>query len=229
MYQTWNTNFFGKSHHRAMLTFRNLNPDLNFILYDNTQSDEFMRSFFKGHEILEIYEKARIGPLKTDIFRYCLLYQYGGFYCDINKALTRPFSSFIQRDDTAFITFESNFTSIPPDPLVFSKIMHPDRIILQCILGFQKNHIILQRIIENICEYYPLFAAKKYKRPKDGILAFTGPGMFTKTVRENILSCENLRQIDIDFERSFIFNLPGANVMYLDRIKYGDLKPSEII
>jgi len=188
-----------------------------------------MRSFYKDHEILKIYEAAQLGQIRADIFRYCILYRNGGFYCDINKALNRALSSFIRTSDTGMISFESNFIALPPDPITYPQMLHPDKYVIQSIFGFKKDHIILKHMIDNICGYYPLFANKKFRKAKEAILSFTGPGMFTKTVREVVLSCENLRQIGIDFEGSFVFNLRGANVMYLNKVKYTDLNVSEII
>jgi mannosyltransferase OCH1-like enzyme len=212
-----------------MEKFREINPDLHFVIYDTEQSNAFMRSYYKDHEILKIYEKSLAGPLKADIFRYCILYQYGGFYCDINKALTRPFSSFIQESDTAVISYETNYVAIPPDADVYKEIRYPDKYVLQCVFGFQKNHIILQKMIENICTYYPFFAGQKFPKAKPPILSFTGPGMFTKVVRENVLGSANLRQVEIDFDDTFIFNLPGANVLYLNKTKYTGLTAYEIV
>ena len=34
VYQTWETNLFGKTHFKEIIKFRNINQDLSFILFD---------------------------------------------------------------------------------------------------------------------------------------------------------------------------------------------------
>ena len=49
---------------------------------------------------------------------------------------------------------------------------------------FLLEHAFLRLLLENICEYYPFFKGKSFAVPKNAILSLTGPGMFTKTLRE---------------------------------------------
>ena len=58
--------------------------DVNF--YD----DEDIKKFLKTHfsiEVLKCFETLKNGAHKADLFRYCILYAYGGIYLDIKTEL----------------------------------------------------------------------------------------------------------------------------------------------
>ena len=60
-----------------------LNPDYNVILYDNIDCIEFLLKYF-GQEYVDIFNYIKDGPIKCDFWRICILYQFGGVYCDID-------------------------------------------------------------------------------------------------------------------------------------------------
>ena len=90
VYQTWETRFLGKTHAQSLKKFRNLNPNLSFYLFDKEKRDAYMKSSWQGEMISEIYFNSIFGPMKSDIFRYCLLYDLGGYYFDICLLYTSP-------------------------------------------------------------------------------------------------------------------------------------------
>ncbi len=82
VYQTWEENLFGRRHLRALERFREINGDLQFILMDRTQRDAYMAESWGHHPVHAIYRGAQFGPMRADIFRYCLLHERGGYYFD---------------------------------------------------------------------------------------------------------------------------------------------------
>ena len=86
-------------------------------------------------------------------------------------------------------------------------------------------------MIENICEYYPYFQGKKYDSPKNAILRFTGPGMFSKSVREFFMEETNIKiaQAGIDFNGHGIFALKGSEVRYLTSPSYALINEAQIV
>ena len=59
-----------------------------------------MQKEFGRHPIYEVFQNAQFGPMKSDIWRYCILYRRGGVYCDIGKSMPVP----IRREVTAHAT-----------------------------------------------------------------------------------------------------------------------------
>lgn len=63
-------------------TFQKLNPDFEIIRYSNDAQEEFVKN-----EIPEFYNTFLQLPMKinkSDFFRLCAIYKYGGFYFDLD-------------------------------------------------------------------------------------------------------------------------------------------------
>ena len=55
--------------------------------------NEYMENNWKNNEIYEVFKNSLIGPLKTDIFRYCILFDKGGYYFDISRSCKIPLNN----------------------------------------------------------------------------------------------------------------------------------------
>jgi mannosyltransferase OCH1-like enzyme len=231
VYQTWEDRFVGKTHFKEIELFRALNPDLNFKLFDRQQRETYMREYWGEHPIFPIFTESQFGPMKADIFRYCLLFERGGFYFDISKGCSIPLGSLLQPNSSALISFESHDCVIPPNPVLNNRLQHAEKQVLQWGMGFAKGHPILQRMIENICCHYPLFKGVAFQNPKNAILRFTGPGMFTKTVREYFdgQEDESVTQAGVDFMGAGIFALKGSWARYSKAPSYVNSKNKLIV
>ena len=86
-------------------TWKRLNPDYEIRLFDNNDCREFLRkNYDKKH--LEVFDFLRDGPIKADFWRCCIIYKYGGVYCDIDVKPLKPINSFLE-NDTDFLTVRS--------------------------------------------------------------------------------------------------------------------------
>ena len=56
------------------------NTDYNYKFYNDEQCDNFIYDFFP--EIKEVYDKSPLKVMKADLWRYCIIYKYGGIYAD---------------------------------------------------------------------------------------------------------------------------------------------------
>ena len=216
VYQTWEVDYFGKTHFAEIEKFRDLNPDLSFELFAKEKLEAYMEEVWGNHPIYPIFQKSKFGPMFADIFRYCILLERGGFYFDISKGCSVSVSSLCAANSTGLISYEAHDCVVIPNMKAIERMAHPEKYILQWGMGFAKGHPILQKLIENICEYYPYFKGKSFAIPKNAILSLTGPGMFTKTIREffNEAADEKLTQAGIDFNGSGLYSLKGSWVRY---------------
>uniref|UniRef100_A0A0G4G7K5 Alpha 1,4-glycosyltransferase domain-containing protein n=1 Tax=Chromera velia CCMP2878 TaxID=1169474 RepID=A0A0G4G7K5_9ALVE len=100
---------------------RKENPGWTFVL----ASDEDVTAFFEknfspsseGGEmnfVLEAYRRIRLGVCKADLFRYAVMYLYGGVYVDLDAYL-KPFDEWIREEDDVILAYEPNHL---PDPSV---------------------------------------------------------------------------------------------------------------
>jgi len=214
IYQTWMQPALGKSHAAALAHFKALNPDFSFWLYDSKDMDAYMLEFYGAHPIFEIYTNAQFGPLRTDIWRYCILFERGGFYFDINKMVEAPLNTIVDPTDVAVISYEKNLlpTYLPQGPGVLTQ---PDRLILNWGFGFAKGHPILAAVINNIVADYPKFKNAHVPNVKEAVLNLTGPHQLTKTIHELAASSKlSMREAGIDFYGHGNANVHGSWVRY---------------
>jgi mannosyltransferase OCH1-like enzyme len=213
VFQTWETKSFGRRHLQAIKRFREINRDLNFVLLDKNERDAYMRENWHGKPILDIYTRSLFGTLKADIFRYCIIFQKGGYYFDISKGTKKSITSLHSRDAKGILTFENNAYMIGQ---VVEGIRHPQNLIVQWGFGFEAGHPILEDQIKSIENAYPDFARKVFKEPKKAILEFSGPVSFTRTVHNysKKKTLEEIDQLGIDFFGQGIFSLSGSESRY---------------
>jgi mannosyltransferase OCH1-like enzyme len=231
VYQTWEVNYFGKTHHEEILKFRFLNPDLSFELFAKDKLEAYMEEFWGRHPIYRIFTQSKFGPMLADIFRYCILHERGGFYFDISKGCSVPITSLCTPDSTGMISYEAHDCVVIPNLNAIERMSHPEKYVLQWGMGFTKDHKILTRMIENICDYFPYFKGREFAIPKNAILSLTGPGMFTKSIREVMdeNSELNIDQAGIDFNGSGIYELKGAWVRYSIKSAYAQSRSKIIV
>ena len=113
-----------------------LNPDYQVILYDNNDCIEFLLKYF-GQKYVDIFNHITDGPIKADFWRVCILYIYGGVYCDIDVEPLVPIDSFMEKD-IDFLTCIS---------------MNKDEMNPHLIISLPK-HIVLKHCIDRYIEMY---------------------------------------------------------------------------
>jgi len=226
VYQTWENKFFGKNHLKEIHKFRNINKNLNFYLYDKKNRDDYMKHSWKNNDIYNIYQEAKFGQIKADIFRYCMLYDRGGYYFDISKGCKIPLTDLHQSNSEALICNEPIYSTSPPNNKIFNLLKYPFNNFLQWGLGFKKKHILLKMMINAIVEDYPNYANKSFYIPKIAILNLTGTNQFTKKTREylEIYGDKKIIQAGIYFNNKGIFSMKGSRVRHHLIKEYADLR-----
>lgn len=73
-------------------TFFTLNKNWNITVCDNACKDKFMNKVFAGTSILWAYNAINplVGAAKADIWRYSVLFTYGGVYLDDDSDIRKP-------------------------------------------------------------------------------------------------------------------------------------------
>jgi mannosyltransferase OCH1-like enzyme len=231
MYQTWQDARLGRSHRAALTRMREANPDYGFELFDDAALDRFMAETYGDTPIVRIFRAARFGPLRTDIWRYCILHERGGVYCDIGKGFDAPLRTLWPAQASGVIAFERNQfvpdeATVPPPGL-----LHPDRRVVNWALAFAPGHPLLRRVIDGIVAKYPLYKGKVSADPKLDILKFTGPIHLTECVHAHARAngVADLHQAGIDFEGHGRPSLPGSYVRYLSIPSYMHARHAPIV
>jgi mannosyltransferase OCH1-like enzyme len=82
IFQTWHTKNLPPIMFKAVVNIKKNNPRFNYYLFDDNDCREFIKNNF-NEKILNAYDSLIPGAYKADLWRYCILYKYGGIYLDI--------------------------------------------------------------------------------------------------------------------------------------------------
>ena len=90
IYQTWNTLELPPKMKENVELLKQQNPEFTHYLFDDKMCANFIEKYF-DKSVLYTYNKLKPGAYKADLFRYCILYKYGGIYLDIKYRCINEF------------------------------------------------------------------------------------------------------------------------------------------
>lgn len=177
----------------------------------NKMKDEFMNKTFAGTSVLWAYHMIHpiAAAAKADIWRYAVIWTYGGAYIDDDSDIGTPLDEIIQPDDTLILAFEKNgfngnrcyipryhlsdFYTFQDNSRKSDSIFH-GKILLNWAFMASARNIFLEEMLKNLVE----IIIQEYKR--DSVLrslntahaweiigCATGPSMLTGTARELVI------------------------------------------
>ncbi|MEM3857869.1 MAG: glycosyltransferase [Candidatus Micrarchaeaceae archaeon] len=136
-------------HYNTILSLIELNPEYEYVFYNDQMCRELIKNNFPKN-VLIAYDTLTSGSFKSDIFRACYLYLYGGCYFDCKLINKTPIREFIDPNDEVILCSDSG-----------SKIEYYNAIIFtipkqRVLLDFINNNVflILKKSYNN---FYDLF------------------------------------------------------------------------
>tara|TARA_B110000858_G_scaffold14024_1_gene14166 strand:- start:2062 stop:2841 length:780 start_codon:yes stop_codon:yes gene_type:complete len=110
-----------------------LNPEYEYHLYDDNDCYNFLIKYYTKEHADFFKYKIKDGPIKSDFWRVCILYQFGGIYADIDIVPNVPINEFVDHDTTLYTCItdpklEQNnlnphfIATIPKNPLILDCI-----------------------------------------------------------------------------------------------------------
>jgi mannosyltransferase OCH1-like enzyme len=154
--------------------------------------------------------------MKADIFRYCIVYDRGGYYFDISKGISAKITDLHSANAREFLSFEKN--SVPASWTQNSNLdlIRPNNLLIQWGFGFEPKHEILGILIKQICTESEKFEKKYFSSPKAAILELTGPIAFTRAVWKYMGEFDQrIYSLDFDFDGLGIYAMKGAGARHL--------------
>jgi mannosyltransferase OCH1-like enzyme len=85
IYLTWETSDIEKMPPKMKETIellKKVNNDCNVYIFDKDDRVNFIKKYFMK-EVMDTYNSLMPGAYKADLWRYCILYKFGGIYQDI--------------------------------------------------------------------------------------------------------------------------------------------------
>ena len=62
--------------------------ELEYFLYDDDECSQYIKTNFSS-DVLTSYNTLIPGAYRADLWRYCILYKYGGIYLDIDSEILK--------------------------------------------------------------------------------------------------------------------------------------------
>ena len=229
VYQTWVSKSLPRRLGREVEKFRKLNKEFSFKIFSDQERDEYMKKFWSNNKIYDVYTKVIFEPCKADIFRYCIIFERGGFYFDIKSGCNLPLSKF-KPSNGAIISHEASINIIPPNKRFINTTNYPFNLIGNWSFAFKPKHPFLKLLIKKIIEFSPLIEGRVFNNPKNAILAFTGPGMMTDVFQiYNSKFKDSITPVGIDLNGYGCYSLKGADLRFKFSSSYTTIKNSKII
>ncbi|EPS41538.1 hypothetical protein H072_4568 [Dactylellina haptotyla CBS 200.50] len=185
----------------SWLTWRAFNPGWEHTVFSDIDAENFVRTEYADRpDIVKVYVELQQRVIAFDLLRYLLIYKYEGVYTDIDTTCRIPIDEWFEQFQNYGIVvgIESILTPDGQHSLDWQmdRYQLTGRIqFLQWAVMAQPGHIVLNRTIETlvaqvlndridssgkVCEIEDLW----YEDIQ--ILRLSGPGLWTKLVREYI-------------------------------------------
>lgn len=164
-------------------SWRNLNPDYDYRLFDDADVERFFLDEFPGR-VYDAFMKLPLGVMKADMWRVAVIYLHGGVYADLDTLAKRPIDEWVGSNPEcdAFVAQENKndfcnwaFAAAPRHP-AFERALYG----------------IVEKIERDggVQPMGPMF-----------VVGYTGPPMFTETIRE-VLNATVVRTKQADHIRN---------------------------
>ena len=231
-FQTYKSKTVDIEYNKKIKEFRDKNPSFNYYFFDDIDCEKFMEKHWGHRKIYEIYKNSIYGASKADIWRYCVLFTYGGVYLDFDSSIQFQLDE-IPNDVDEIISFEKNllnsqisneytpdFNFLSKQDLIGLKLDHPNNIVIQWLLIYKKEHPILLNVINEIEKNVDFFANKTFESCHLAIVNFTAPVILTKAVWDYILSGKKVHQKGIDYNEMVKFKDVSKEGVYSNDNNY---------
>lgn len=102
IFQTWETKHILSEFKKLTESWTNINQKYAYYLFDNDDREKFIKKHF-DISVYNSYCRIIPGAFKADLWRYCILYIYGGVYVDIDTICIGNIDLFLN-EDVEFMT-----------------------------------------------------------------------------------------------------------------------------
>ena len=148
----------------AINSWKKWTPEFEYIFHNDYQADNFIKNNF-DEKIYNAYSSLPLAVMKADLWRYCVIYHYGGIYADTDTiCLVNP--NCLLKDSLLVCVPENN-----------------NKKLCQWVFSAPKNSPIIKKIIDVCIE--KIINATNFD--VENILNITGPGVFTLGVDNYLL------------------------------------------
>ena len=86
------------------------NPEYEYIFHNSYEREKFIKENFEKN-VFNAYNRIVPGAYKCDLWRYCVLYIYGGIYVDIDSLCIGKLDTFINNEIEFIVPIDLNINT----------------------------------------------------------------------------------------------------------------------
>jgi len=173
IFQTWKTKNISNDFNILTQTWKDNNKNYSHFLFDDDDCKSFIKKNFEEN-VYEAYCRIIPGAFKADLWRYCILFIYGGIYVDIDTICFNNIDNFIDEDIEFMTPIDLNNCPYYGTYNLFN-----------CFIASIPRHPILMECIKRI-----VYNVENNNVPFSN-LDFSGPGILGKSTNCFIGNNEN--------------------------------------
>ena len=166
IYQTWHTKNLPPKMLNNVNKIKLNNPAFKYHLYDDNDCRKFIQENYPD-DVLNAFDNLIPGAYKADLWRYCILYKYGGIYLDIKYKSHNRFK-------LINLTEKEHLVLDIDNECIYNALM-------VCLPNNQELLTAIKSIVHNV----------KHKFYGNSALDPTGPGLLKKIIKSNIVDMKH--------------------------------------
>lgn len=207
---------------RSIASFRLQNPGYTYLFWTDEDIDRFIQVFFPDY--FESFDRIPRIILKLDLFRYMLLYVFGGTYSDTDTYCLKPISTWARNQTTSTVMIVGIEADQPGD---VNKGWARNFQLIQWTISMAPGFHVMHDVIK-ICQD----KLKNHQGPvaNDDVMELTGPGVFTDVLMQYVngvgFTREEFRQLTTMKLVGNLLVLPVTGFQAVDQPQFGS-KPEE--
>ena len=178
IYQTWHTLGLPFYMKRNLESLKINNPEFTYMLFDDNMCRDFIEKHY-NKDVLYAFDNLIPGAFKADLWRYCVLYKYGGIYLDIKFNTINNFK-LIELTDKEYFPRDRKY------PNLYG--------IYQALLVCKPGNEILMKCINTIIKNV------KDKNYNLACLEITGPQLMNKYFTQ-----KDIEKFDIELDKQSLY------------------------
>jgi hypothetical protein len=192
------------------------NPHWEVHITTNDMKDEFMNTTFANTSLLWAYNLIHpiAGAAKADLWRYAVLWTYGGAYIDDDSDMKTPLDKVIEPEDSLIVSYEKNgfngnkcyiprfhlsdFSFFKNSTSEDDKHIFHGRVLLNWAIISAPRHPVIAEVMKNAVEiikreYFSDSVLRSMNTMFcwEAIMCATGPSLLTATAREMVRDGSN--------------------------------------
>lgn len=150
--------------HKVYENIKKFGKGYQHLVFDDNECIEFLKKEY-GDIMVNKFRNLKKGAHKSDLFRYCYLYKYGGVYLDIKTELIKNLNSILRGDFTFTV-----ISFIPHTPNIYQGVLATrprNPLFFQLITNMLSNKN--PKYMDFTVYFYKLLSSKIKKKPVPGV------------------------------------------------------------